>query len=632
MGPQARRALSARGGDRAARGAGRPRLCPGRFFVAATCVLLLATTPLALRAQDPPPPPPPDTAVAPAPVDAPPAETVPPPRLAALPHARVVGASAGVWRWDRAALLAEVALSVSDLVERLPGVDVLRGGTYLQPEAGRVFGGTADRIEVVWNGFVLDPLHASALDLSTIRLASLAEVVVERRLDLLRVHLRTDEPVEAEPYSRVEAMVGVPSLNAFRGVLLVPRFAFGPFSAGVERLETDGRQGVEPADVFETWVTWGWVRPTLGVQAEMRSYTLNRRPGSPWPRAEDRRDVIVRARSRLTAGLVGEAYVGRSTAEVTRLPAADTVIAVERSTAQAGARASYGADAFELHGAVRWRSLDALPALHVDVGGGFSIGTIAAVAAEATHTAWRHGDGRLGGRAWIGTSPGAGLRVFAEASTGARASPHYALERDTLDQPFEVVRPPLASTRTALRAGAAREGDRVSGGGALVRVETDSVPAFRMPFDSAFTLLAGGATSGVEAWGRVPIPRTAFAVEGTVVSWFAGEVWAYQPQRSWRVGAVLDASPLESGNLRIIGRADGRHRGAYLAPRIDEDAAILDVVPASTGLSASLIIHIIDVQVIGRYENLGGRMLADVPGRPAPGARFYYGVRWTFWN
>jgi hypothetical protein len=631
-----------------ARTRGRPRLDRGRFFVALISALLVpATLPAAVVAQDPPPPPPPvrDTLVADTVPPVAPEDTLPPPPFVRFEGPGVSGAGAGVWRWDRAALLAETALSVADLLERIPGINMVRIGTYLQPEAATVFGGTSDRVQVVRDGFVLDPLNSSAVDLSAIRLAHLAEVVVERRLDLLRIHLRTDEAAARDPYSRVEAALGVPAMNMFRGIFMSPRFVFGPVAAAVERLESDGRQGREPVDIFETWAKWGWTRPDYGVQAELRRYTLNRRPQSPWPLTEEHQELVVRGRLRPFAGLVTEAYFGQAYSEQRAFTAADTAAALRRDSNQFGARAEYVNGVLGMRGAARRRGHAALPSLEAELGASLALGFVE-LDGELTHLSWREGPAQTGGRVHAGVRLFDGLRLFGEVAAGSRGAPFFTSPAPLPSEDDDEEEPPapeppadtvaaygsLASQRNAVRAGVEIEQRWVRGGVAGVRVDTDSVPAFRLPFDSAFAMLAGGVVTGVEAWGVVPIPRTAFFATGSVVYWASGTSWAYLPARSWRAGLGVDASPLVTGNLHIVGRAEVVHRGQFVAPVIPGVADPYALVEPSTSIAASLQIRIIDVIIFGRYDDLGGRAGPELPGRPPPGARLYYGVKWSFWN
>src|SRR5690606_15381270 len=107
------------------------------------------------------------------------------------------------WTWDRTDLLASGALTLTDLLERIPGVTGVRYGFIGLPETAAAMGGAAGSIELVLDGYALDPLGAAALDLSRIELAELGRVRVERRLGFLRVEVESLSPRHNTPYSQI---------------------------------------------------------------------------------------------------------------------------------------------------------------------------------------------------------------------------------------------------------------------------------------------------------------------------------------------------------------------------------------------------------------------------------------------
>ncbi|HUH11505.1 MAG TPA: Plug domain-containing protein, partial [Longimicrobiales bacterium] len=302
---------------RSARGG--PWLRPGAVFVA----LLALLAPAALRAQDPVPPDTlpadtlaPDTAaldsLARAAQDTTPPDTLPPPPLLPLPDVPPdTGWAAGVWEWDRAALLGSTALTLGDLLERVPSAVVYRSGFLGMPEGVSVLGMNAGRVELVLDGFVLDPLDAGAFDLARIELVTLERVRVVRRMDGVRVELESAAPASHRPYSRGEASTGYFDTEIFRGLFLAPRFLFGPLGLGIERVETDGvnREG---ADRLTLWGKWGLTRERWGVQLEGRRSTLGREETAPLSGELRRSDLVLRGRAAPLAGLVLEAYAGTS--------------------------------------------------------------------------------------------------------------------------------------------------------------------------------------------------------------------------------------------------------------------------------------------------------------------------------
>lgn len=595
----------------------RPRVAV-RSLLAATLACAGATAPLAAQVRD----------TAAAARDTIPADSLaPPPTFTQLGSPWAERRAASVWHFDRDALLASGAFSLLELLDRIPSVVTLRAGMFLQPEVASAFGGTSPRVEIEQDGFILDPYTASALDLSTIELAGLTEVLVERRLDLLRIRFRTAAARDPRPYSRVEAAVGQPDANLFRGILLVPRLLVGPFGFAVERLDTDGAGGAEPADVFDGWVKWGWLGESRGLQLELRQSALDRNPRSPWIETRRRRDLVVRARNRFAEGIAAEAYLGESHVDVEPtdtffgLPDSLRAQPFERSGLQGGVRASFARSGVAVDAGLRARDEPELPRLQADVGVGAALAGRLSVRGDLAVQSWRDADATSSLDLRADAGPFGGIVPFGEWTTGKRGAPLYG---DTSRAG------PLIEDRTAFRVGAEALVRGVRAGGAFVRVETDSVPAFRQPFDSAARHFAGGAVSGWEAFGRLPLLVDWLALDGSFLRWTSGARWVYMPAVQWRAGLELHAIPLPSGNLEIFGRAEAVHRGEMAAPAAT--GAGLETMAARTVYSSYLQIRIMDVRIFVRSDDMLGADAEDLPGRRVPGPRLIYGVKWQFWN
>src|SRR5690606_41014721 len=105
----------------------------------------------------------------------------PPPPLPVMPAAIPTGFATGVWEWDRDALIAEPFLTVSDLLDRIPGVVPLRTGLYLHPEAASTWGSSAGATEAIGGAYTLWPLDDPTFDLSHRVAGRLESVRIERR-------------------------------------------------------------------------------------------------------------------------------------------------------------------------------------------------------------------------------------------------------------------------------------------------------------------------------------------------------------------------------------------------------------------------------------------------------------------
>lgn len=633
----------------------RPRITPRLAALGAAVLLSTAAlaTPAESLAQDPPrrPPIPPDTLVRPdtaaardstaaVPGDsaaaAPAApDTTPIPQLPRLRAEATRDGGTGVWTWDRTDLLASGALTLTDLLERIPGVTGVRYGFVGLPETVASLGAAAGSIELVLDGYAIDPLGATALDLSRIELAELGHVRVERRLGTLRVEVESLSPRHNAPYSQIDAGTGDYRTNLLRGLFLAPRFLGGSIGLGVERLASDGVQ--EPAENFSGWAKWTLTGRTLGLQLEYRRSSLSRE-GEAFGRSEARRDdVVLRTRAALAPGLAAEAYVGRSAVDDVFQGPADTT-AVRESGVQAGLRTAYDAGVARAATTVRFRTERGLPAWEGELAAGTTLEGILALDGALRLADWREGQRATSAMLRAQVGPVLGIRPVAEWFSGKSGTPWLA---DTAGVP-------ILTDRSGYRAGAEVAFGRLALSGAGVVLESDGVPDPAVAFGQPARLFPGGRVEGWEVTASIPTPWKALAVEGAYTRWVGGRTWIYLPEELGRVGLALHTTPLSSGNLELIARLEARRRGAMPVPgfvRTGDDGAgagtdpdesggsplIIEVAPAATTFDFYFQLRIKDVRAFLRWENLTNRRgLWDVPGRELPGQRLFYGVKWHF--
>lgn len=546
--------------------------------------------------------------------------------LAPLYQGPANGFSDGVWIWDRAALLNESAVTLSDLLERIPGLLPIRSGLYVQPEVVSVLGATANRVEVSLDGYILDPLLESTYDVAKLELANIETLRVERRLGLLRVHIETLTAKDTRSASLISAGVGQPNANLFRGVFLSPRLFFGPLSLGIDRVDTNGLDGREPADQAAGYVKYAYVHKGSGLQVEYRRLKTDRNPEFPAVSRSERADVIVRARARIRDGLVAEVFGGRSTVtlDTTTVEYADSVrpSKQELKNIQIGARVSFESPLLWVRASFHNRSAQQLPGSQIDGAAGLRYNLISATA-EFSQDSWRHAGSAavLSLRAEAG--PLRGVRVFAEKTNADRGVPFRT--------------PEIVTNYSGYRAGAVAEWKGMTAGAALLHAKTDSVLDFGVPPLDNERIGAGGAVSGVELSGRLPIPFVkGLYATGNLTEWSSGRFWLYQPTRLYRAGAELHTIPLPSGNLEVLGRIEALHRGSMFGAQTAQSPVgepVSEILPAVNVIDAYLMIRIMDVRAFLRYEDLTGRDPAEYTAqRVLRGPRVFYGVTWSFWN
>jgi hypothetical protein len=168
-------------------------------------------------------------------VKAPPRDTIKSP----LAHAESPGLPevAGGYRWDREALFASGALSLTELLERIPGATGFTTSWIASPQAV-AYVGDPKRVRVFMDGLeidALDPAEGGVLDLVEVPLWTLEEVRVERGAAELRVYLRTWRYDRTIPNTRTDIYTGDENTNLYRGF-------FGRRYQHGEALQVGGQQ------------------------------------------------------------------------------------------------------------------------------------------------------------------------------------------------------------------------------------------------------------------------------------------------------------------------------------------------------------------------------------------------------
>ncbi|MCU0618695.1 MAG: hypothetical protein MUF40_02130 [Gemmatimonadaceae bacterium] len=132
--------------------------------------------------------------------------------------ARVEGAFSYRFRGD--SLHVNGALTLADLLERVPGLTTFRARFYTAPMVGAV-AGDVGRLRLFLDGVELeafDPRSGGIPDLSLFPVATLEEVAVERAADEVRVHMRSWRgPLVRTAASRLDVLTGDDRANTFRG-------------------------------------------------------------------------------------------------------------------------------------------------------------------------------------------------------------------------------------------------------------------------------------------------------------------------------------------------------------------------------------------------------------------------------
>ena len=123
------------------------------------------------------------------------------------------------YSWNRDELFASGALTLADLLERIPGVTGFRSGWLASPKFAAV-NGDLNRIRVYYDGVAMDNLDARTeplLDLNTVQLWTLGSVTVERLGGEIRVYVTSWQVERTTPYTRTDVSTGTEDTNFYRG-------------------------------------------------------------------------------------------------------------------------------------------------------------------------------------------------------------------------------------------------------------------------------------------------------------------------------------------------------------------------------------------------------------------------------
>jgi hypothetical protein len=123
------------------------------------------------------------------------------------------------YEWNRAELFATGALTLVDLLDRIPGITTFRSG-WLATAQTATFNGDFRRVRLFYDGIELDNLDnktGGVVDLSTVQVWTLEHLSIERSASEVRIYMRTWRVDNTDPYTRVDVATGNEDTNLYRG-------------------------------------------------------------------------------------------------------------------------------------------------------------------------------------------------------------------------------------------------------------------------------------------------------------------------------------------------------------------------------------------------------------------------------
>ncbi|MEO5580126.1 MAG: hypothetical protein ABIR58_05660 [Gemmatimonadaceae bacterium] len=525
-------------------------------------------------------------------------------------------------------MFASGALTVADLLERIPGATSFRTGWLASPKLVAV-SGDFSRLRIFYDGLEMDnidPRNGSLLDLSLVQLWTLEHVSVEQLANELKVHLRSWQADRTSPYTRTDVSTGDEDTNIYRGFYGKRFFGGGGVQAAGQQYSTTAARLGGGGDALSFLVRAGVARrfwtvdafvnrtqhtrtfqPTFGSGLSIPDFdglyslaylrgALGNTEAGPWLQVIASNMRLAEAsRSRSVADALARRVVSDTT---------DTTSSQNQYLLSAGY--SLGQLRAEGHDRVRSAAGETShsPGLRLEIADSLGIATISA-----------ERDGFRGinrGDASVHITPATFLSIAGALSRVSRTNAAFEGE-------------PEAITAARFESAVRLRNVWVSAGYMTRDTALLAPPAV---FDTAYFPRATGRTSASFVTLRGRVFRD-IGVDIVATRWDSATF--YQPRYQARSEANLITrwiSRFPSGNFGLKGALAYDYRGDIIFPGVAGTA-----VSARNGVVSALVeIRIMRAVISYQVRNLAGELYQTVPDFFMPRAINLYGVRWEFWN
>jgi hypothetical protein len=564
---------------------------------------------------------------------------------AELPVLTEVGLS---HRWNRDSLFSAGALTVADLLDRVPGFVSLRARFYM---AGQLpaYNGEVGRVRLFLDGVELDPIDARSggvPDLSQFPLAALEELVVERGANELRVLMRSWRgPLQTTAQTRADVLTGDNRSNTFRGYLARRSKSGFAVQAMLQQRSTEDRRLGGDGDATTIFTRVGWIQKSwsldatlLRVRSAQQSLgVLNNSDflllGRDIPRYDQtQRDITVR----LGVGDVtrggwvqllsafrrnDEQSPVRTAADASRRFAVDSVDTLTTST-QYVASAGWTSQRARISATHRLRLVGGETLQHPSTRAGIDFGRLALSGYAERNPL----DDVIRVDALARLQPIPRLALSGALSIGSSGTARVL--PDSAGNNARVSLPPAR----ALRAEVAFKLGRVwlQGGGVVRDSAVIRAPSL---FDPSLRPISDGRVAGATYSVYGPLFRGfSLHMKGTRwqnIGWYRPQTEA-RTELTWRyrwTGAT------KTGGFVFVLAGDADYRSRINVPRRLPNGTVVPIQtagPAPIGLRAEFTIK--DATIMAQFRNVLAAPYTTYPGLLMPGPLTVYGIRWTFWN
>ena len=530
-----------------------------------------------------------------------------------------------VWRGD--SILASGALSLAELIARLPGVGVFRAGSPVTPSVVG-FAGCFRCVRVYLDGIeltALDPRSGGVLDHAEIPLSTLEEVRVVRGAGETRVYLRTWSIVKTIPFTQLDILTGSDETSLF-SARFGRRFKHGEIlQLGGQQYATTTQLGSGTGDHSQLFARIGIAKTNFSIDATANRTSRFREPqendagGANVPSFEgSRTDAYLRfiVGRPDSGGWVQLVAASQNVKEKTPGtgppppqpgeppgPSADTSRTESQYVLGAGTR--FGL--INASAIARLRSLEGERTNEVSLQAHATLGRshfgvlfrrdtrdstiLGEVSARLRPLSFVQLSGSVGQRTAIGGGAGSGLEgFFANADVGIRIRELWLH------------------------------------GGAVLR---DSISlAAPIIFDESLAAREEGSATGTYVRANGSIWRDVFA-DFSFVQW-DNEGW-YRPKTEANATLYLDSwwpRKFPNRTFHIYAGISLNNRGAVTFPT----ATGVTTAASHSSISSLIEIRIMSAVISWQNRNIRGLEQSEVPGLLLPRRLNVYGVRWVLWN
>jgi hypothetical protein len=537
------------------------------------------------------------------------------------------------YTWDRDALFASGALTLTQLLDFIPGVTTFTTGNLASPQFA-AYGGNPGRVRIFLDGMELDnldPRAGGALDLAELQLWSLEQVTVERGADEIRIYCRTWTVTRTTTSTRIDIVQSDQRTNLYRG-FFGKRYQHGQvLQVGGQSYGTSSDASVGGGNELSLFARLGWSRKQWSVDGYLMHADRTRDL-----RFQDQGNTLLEDSIPEQDRLRSDMYFRAGYGDPDSGAWAQTMIAhtnftehspftplgsilvdsadTTRTSTQYIVTGGFTRWGFRLSGAERYHQLQT---------GGVSSTTLRAsferrLLALSLYAERRGGDSSSTEEATARLTP---LSFFAVSGTVARRHGGTAFgDQNDLS--------------ARLEAGLKIENAWLSVG--LWRRDATVVPGL-IAYDSAYVTSPTVAATGPFLSARGKIFHD-IGVNIWAVRW--NSAGYYRPQLQSREELYIDTQWLQrfpSKHFRLIASIAHEYRQDVIFPVSDGLETLSDtngiVAIFSHAIVGRIEFHVLDAAIfINSYSGVSPTKVEKVPGYTLPPARVTFGVRWQFWN